>query len=70
MKEVFVFPENENYDLRSGAHLPNSNMHTAHFGSDTITNLGLKLWKLVPNEIRNASPLSVFKSRLGVYLLF
>ena len=70
MKEVFVFQENENYDLRSGTHLPNSNMHTTHFGSDTVTNLLFKLWKLLPDEIKNALPLSVFKSRTGVYLLF
>ena len=39
-------------------------MHTVHFGTDTINNLGPKLWKLVPDEIKNASPLSVFKSRI------
>ena len=43
MKEVFVFQENGNYDLRSGTYLANVNMHTAHFGTDTVTNLGPKL---------------------------
>ena len=41
-------------------------MHTAHFGTDTITNLGLKLWKLSPDEIKNAAVLSVFKSRINL----
>ena len=40
MNEDFIFQENENYDLRSGTHLANRNMHTAHFGTDSITNLG------------------------------
>ena len=40
-------------------------MHTAHYGTHTITILGLKLWKLVPDEIKNASSLSVFKSRIN-----
>ena len=38
--------------LRSGTHLMYRNIHTAHFGTDTITNLGPKIWKLVPDEIK------------------
>ena len=69
MKAVFVFQENENCDLSSGTHLANRNMHTAHFGTDTITNLGPKLWKLVPDEIKNASPLSIFTSRTKTWTI-
>ena len=54
MKEVFIFQENENYNLRSDKSITNRNIHTAHFGTGTITNLGPKIWKLVPNEIKNA----------------
>ena len=66
MKEVFIFQENENYNLWSGTHLTNRNIHTAYFGTDTITNFGPKLWKLVPDEIKNALSLSVFKSRIKI----
>ena len=52
MKEVFIFRENENYNLRSGTHLMNRSIHTAHFETDTITNLGPKIWKRVPDEIK------------------
>ena len=38
MKEVFIFQENGHYNLRSGTHLMNKNIHTAHFGTDTIIN--------------------------------
>ena len=67
MKEVFVFQENENYDFRSGTHLANSNMHTAHFGTGAITNLGPKLWKFVPDEIKSGSPLSIFKYNIKTW---
>ena len=67
MKEVFIFQENENYNLRSGTHLMNINTHSAHFGTDTITNLGPKIWKLVPDKIKNASSLLVFKSRIKTW---
>ena len=43
MKEVFILQENENYNLRSGRHLTNRNIHVAHFENDTITNLGPKI---------------------------
>ena len=64
MKEVLIFQENENYNLRSGTHLMNINIHTSHFGNDTITNLEPKIWKLVPDEIKNTSLLLVSKSRI------
>ena len=46
----------------SGKHLMNRNIHTAHFGTDTITTLGPKVWKLAPDKIKNTSSLLVFKS--------
>ena len=67
MKEVFILQKNENYNLMSGTHLTNKNIHMAHFGTDTITNLGPKIWKLVPDEIKNASSLLVFKSRIKTW---
>ena len=68
MKEVVIFQENENYNLRSDADLTNRYIHTAHFGTDTITNSGPKIWKLVPDEIKkNASLLLVFKSRIKTW---
>ena len=66
-KEFFIFQENENYNLRSGTHLMNRNTHTAHFGTDTITNLGPKIWKLLPEEIKNPSSLLVLISRIKIW---
>ena len=40
MNEVFNFQENESYNLRGGIHLGSRNMHTVHFGADTISSLG------------------------------
>ena len=41
-------------------------MHTAHFGTDTISSFGPKLWKLIPDKIKYASTLSVLKPRLNL----
>ena len=39
-------------------------MHTAHFGTDTISSLGPKLWKLIPDKIKHASTFSAFKAKI------
>ena len=47
MHNVFNFQENKSYNLRRGKHLASSrNMHTAHFGTDTMTisSSGLNLY--------------------------
>ena len=64
MREIFHFQENENYNLRSGTHLASRNMRTTLFGKETVSNLGAKIWQLLPEELKNASSLQVFKNKL------
>ena len=63
-KGVLILQENKNYNLRSGTDLMKRNIHTTHFGTETISNLGSKIWKLVPDKIKNYSSLLVFESRI------
>ena len=55
MNEVFNLKKNENYNLRSGIHLPSRNMYTAHFGTDTISSSRPNLWKLISDKISSQS---------------
>ena len=48
MKEIFIFHENPTYNLRSGNHLTCRNIRTTHYGIETISNLGAKIWDLLP----------------------
>ena len=64
MKEIFIFHENPTHNLRSGNHLARRNILTTHSGTETISNLGAKIWDLLPEEMKNASSLSVFKPKL------
>ena len=64
MNEVFNFQEKESYNLRSGIHLASRNMHTAHFGTGTVSSFGPKLWKLILDKIKHASTLSAFKAKI------
>ena len=52
MREIFHFQENENYNLRSGTHLASRNMRTTLFGKETVSNLGAKIWPLLPEELK------------------
>ena len=64
MKEIFNFGDNSNYKLRSDTHLSRPIVHTTHFGTESITNLGAKIWKLAPQNIKEASSLSNFKNKI------
>ena len=69
MREIFHFQGNENYHLRSGTHLVLGNMRTTLFGKETVSNLGTKIWPLLPQEFQNASSLPVFKSNVREWKL-
>ena len=62
MKEIFVFQENETYNLRNSNHLARKNIRTIQYGTESISNLGVKLWNLLLREIKNSSSLTVFKN--------
>ena len=64
MNESFQFFENCVYKLRSGVHLPSRNSRTVFFGTESIINLGAKLWNIVPENIKSSESLSVFKCKI------
>ena len=64
MRDIFHFQENENYNSRSGTHLASRSMKTTLFGKETVSNLGAKIWSLLPEEPKNSSSLQVFKNIL------
>ena len=49
MNEIFQFFENPVYELRSGVHLLSRNSRTVFFGTESIINLGAKLWLVFSN---------------------
>ena len=48
----FLIWQNFAYELRSGNHLPRTNIQTVHYGSESIKILGAKIWDVVPAEIK------------------
>ena len=64
VREIFVFQENETYNLRSGNHLARKNIQATQYGIGSVSNLGTKLWNLLSREIKISSSLTVFKNKI------
>ena len=66
MKPIFCFLTTWNFlnNLSSGNHLAQKNIRTTENGIESVSNLGAKLWTLLPGEIKNSSSLTVFKNKI------
>ena len=62
MNEIFQFFENPVYELRSRFHLKTRNLHIIFFDSESIINLGVKLWNMLPEDAKSSGSLNIFKS--------
>ena len=62
--KLFNIFKNPVYELRSGVHLASRNSRTVFFGTESIINLGEKLWNMVPENIKSSESLNVFKFKI------
>ena len=63
MKDIFP-DRNTGYDLRHGNNSQRPKVHTITYGIETISFLGNRLWSTIPNTIKQASTLPIFKSQI------
>ena len=63
MKDIFA-ERNTGYNLRHGNDSQLPKVHTTTYGIGTISFLGNRLWSTLPNIIKQASTLSIFKSHI------
>ena len=66
INSLFEFT-NKNYDFRNAPILKRKRNFTAHFGSESLSSLGTKIWELVPNSFTKKKTLSVFKNKTKVW---
>ena len=64
MNELFIFAKNNIYNLRSGMHLSRVNVHSTQYCTESIGNLGAKIWNLVPVHVKDLKALSSFKNQI------
>ena len=63
MEDVFKF-KNLTYNFRNVEILNISNVNSVKYGTATITSLGAKIWKILPNDYKELTFLSTFKSKI------
>ena len=63
MEDVFKF-ENLAYNFRNAETLNRSNVNSVKYGTETITSLGAKIWKILPNDYKELTSSSMFKSKI------
>ena len=64
MNDIFTFVENNTYNLGSGMHLSRVNVHSTQYGTESNTNLGAKIWNLLPVHTKDLKVLSTFKNEI------
>ena len=67
MSEVFPDRTTE-YNLRGNPNLSTRNLHSVHYGTDSLSHLGPKIWNLVPNNIKDSETLNIFKSKIKMWV--
>ena len=56
MEDVFKF-KNLTYNFRNAETLNRSNINSVKYGTETITSLGAKIWKILPNDCKELTSL-------------
>ena len=65
MNEVFQLKVNSVYKTRFP--FKSHNVHTEHYGKNSLSFLGPKLWSLVPEDIKNSNSLKEFKGKIKTW---
>ena len=63
MEDVFKF-KNLTYNFQNAETLNRSNVNSVKYRTETITSLGAKIWKILPNDYKELTSLSAFKSKI------
>ena len=64
MNKIFCISNNYASELRCGNCLSRSNIHSEHFGIESIANIAAKIKNRIPNKIKEAGYLTVLKSKI------
>ena len=66
MEDVFNF-KNLAYNFRNAETLNRSSVSSVKYGTETITSLDAKIWKILPNGYKELTSLSTFKSKIKTW---
>ena len=62
--ELFEHRDKQHYNLRNNAEFTIPAIRTVYHGSESISFLGPKIWNILPDRLKNANSLQLFKSEI------
>ena len=62
MADIFHLVE-KLYNLRNNSIIQRQANRTVYFGTESISSLAPKIWELIPNKIKSAKLLNIFKEK-------
>ena len=66
MEDVFKF-KNLTFNFRNAETLNRSNFNSVKYGTETVTSVSAKIWKILPNGYKELTSLSTFKSKIKIW---
>ena len=64
-----IFPlSTQAYNLRSSYEFKLESVKTVHYGTESLSFLGPKIWELVPSEIKSSRSLEAFKEKIKSWI--
>ena len=64
LQDVFPINSQPEYNVRNKTHFATRPIRTVHFGDNSLTYLGAKLWELIPSNMKDTESVEVFKNRI------
>ena len=65
LREVFVLKQSQKYSSRQI--FDTRNVRTVHNGIETLSYPGLKIWAIIPPEIKSRSDILIFKRKIRLW---
>ena len=69
LREIFV-SKTSSYNLRRNDTFEKSQVHSVYHGTESLSFLGLKIWDLVPVELKQSENLESFKLKIKNWVPF
>ena len=64
LDNIFKLNNNIRPGLRSHSEFARPNINTVHYGKDSLKYFGSHIWDLIPQDIKEAANLYIFKSKI------
>ena len=67
MSNIFSLSENSSYNIRSGITVNRRNIRTSKLGFETVSSIGAIFWNDLPDELKYADRLKIFKQKIKLW---